>query len=190
MRCRMVTKRCHHEVRVLDGEEDDDEEGDDICDCEFSLAYGGRILLSQTKMRLKRGQRYGLCGPNGAGKTTLMKAIANGQVPLVHTCSTAFDRSRCYCLVHSRSIALEFDRSRCSRWYCAAILHCPAIADPHEGHRQQPGHPRPHTQYTELDRSRCHCAAVLLCTAISDPHERHRQRQRPGTPRPPTQYCP
>lgn len=125
----MVTKRCHHEVRVLDGEEDDDEEGDDICDCEFSLAYGGRILLSQTKMRLKRGQRYGLCGPNGAGKTTLMKAIANGQVPLVHTRSLAreLDCSRCYCLVHTRST--ELDRSRC---YCAAVLHCAAIGDPQE----------------------------------------------------------
>jgi elongation factor 3 len=65
---------------MLDGEADDDEEGEDLCDCEFSLAYGGRILLSNTKLRLKRGGRYGLCGPNGAGKTTLMKAIANGQV--------------------------------------------------------------------------------------------------------------
>jgi len=38
------------------------------------------ILLSNTKFRLTRGQRYGLCGPNGVGKTTLMRAIANGQV--------------------------------------------------------------------------------------------------------------
>lgn len=54
--------------------------GEDLCDCEFSLAYGGRILLSNATLRLKVGSRYGLCGPNGAGKTTLMKAIANGQV--------------------------------------------------------------------------------------------------------------
>lgn len=54
--------------------------GQDLCDCDFSLAYGGRILLSNATLRLKVGSRYGLCGPNGAGKTTLMKAIANGQV--------------------------------------------------------------------------------------------------------------
>jgi hypothetical protein len=54
--------------------------GEDLCDCDFSLAYGGRILLSNATLRLKVGSRYGLCGPNGAGKTTLMKAIANGQV--------------------------------------------------------------------------------------------------------------
>jgi hypothetical protein len=67
-------------VRLLDGGMSDDEEGEDLCNCEFSLAYGGRILLSGAKLRLKCGGRYGLCGPNGAGKTTLMKAIANGQV--------------------------------------------------------------------------------------------------------------
>ncbi|KAJ3115960.1 translational elongation factor EF-1 alpha [Phlyctochytrium bullatum] len=59
-------------------EEEDD--GELLCDCEFSLAYGGMILLNNTKMRLHRGARYGLCGPNGCGKTTLMRAIANGQV--------------------------------------------------------------------------------------------------------------
>ncbi|KAJ3217495.1 translational elongation factor EF-1 alpha [Dinochytrium kinnereticum] len=59
-------------------EEEDD--GEVLCDCEFSLAYGGMILLNNTKFRLYRGARYGLCGPNGCGKTTLMRAIANGQV--------------------------------------------------------------------------------------------------------------
>lgn len=77
---RSVLRRCQHDVRVLEGEGSDDEEGEDLCDCDFSLAYGGRILLSGAKLRLKKGGRYGLCGPNGAGKTTLMKAIANGQV--------------------------------------------------------------------------------------------------------------
>lgn len=59
-------------------EEDDD--GEDLCNCEFSLAYGAKILLNRTQLRLKRARRYGLCGPNGAGKSTLMRAIANGQV--------------------------------------------------------------------------------------------------------------
>ncbi|TPX61904.1 hypothetical protein PhCBS80983_g00784 [Powellomyces hirtus] len=67
-------------LRQKTGKEEDLEEGEELCNCEFSLAYGGMILLNNTKMRLVRGQRYGLCGPNGAGKSTLMRAIANGQL--------------------------------------------------------------------------------------------------------------
>jgi elongation factor 3 len=63
-----------------DAEEADDEEGEDLCNCTFNLAYGAKILLNQTHLRLKRGQRYGLCGPNGSGKSTLMRAINNEQV--------------------------------------------------------------------------------------------------------------
>ncbi|RAH41388.1 putative translation elongation factor eEF-3 [Aspergillus brunneoviolaceus CBS 621.78] len=58
----------------------DEEEGEDLCNCTFSLAYGAKILLNQTNLRLKRGQRYGLLGPNGTGKTTLMRAINNEQL--------------------------------------------------------------------------------------------------------------
>ncbi|KKK26660.1 hypothetical protein P175DRAFT_0486588 [Aspergillus ochraceoroseus IBT 24754] len=58
----------------------DEEEGEDLCNCTFSLAYGAKILLNQTALRLKRGQRYGLLGPNGSGKTTLMRAINNEQL--------------------------------------------------------------------------------------------------------------
>ncbi|KAF3908155.1 hypothetical protein AA313_de0200468 [Arthrobotrys entomopaga] len=60
--------------------EADDEEGEDLCNCTFNLAYGAKILLNQTHLRLKRGQRYGLCGPNGSGKSTLMRAINREQV--------------------------------------------------------------------------------------------------------------
>ena len=41
---------------------------------------GGKILLNNARLWLKRGRRYGLCGPNGCGKSTLMRAIANGQL--------------------------------------------------------------------------------------------------------------
>lgn len=41
---------------------------------------GGKILLNNARLHLKRGKRYGLCGPNGAGKSTLMRAISNGQL--------------------------------------------------------------------------------------------------------------
>lgn len=73
--------------------EDEDDEGEDLCNCEFSLAYGAKILLNKTQLRLKRGRRYGLCGPNGAGKSTLMRAIANGQVegfPSQDECRTIY----------------------------------------------------------------------------------------------------
>lgn len=63
-----------------DEAEPDEEEGEDLCNCTFNLAYGAKILLNQTHLRLKRGQRYGLLGPNGSGKTTLMRAINNEQV--------------------------------------------------------------------------------------------------------------
>uniref|UniRef100_A0A7S0S758 Chromo domain-containing protein n=1 Tax=Mantoniella antarctica TaxID=81844 RepID=A0A7S0S758_9CHLO len=58
----------------------EDEEGEDLCKCDFSLAYGALILLSNATLHMKKGKRYGLCGPNGCGKSTLMKAINNGQV--------------------------------------------------------------------------------------------------------------
>lgn len=61
------------------GDEDDDG-AEEVCDLRFNLAYGGKILLHQTKLRLLRGHRYGLVGQNGAGKTTLMTAITNGKL--------------------------------------------------------------------------------------------------------------
>jgi elongation factor 3 len=69
------------------------EPGEDLCDCEFSLAYGGKILLNSTRLNIKRGNRYGLIGPNGAGKSTLMRAIANGQLdgfPDAHEVCTVY----------------------------------------------------------------------------------------------------
>jgi elongation factor 3 len=51
-----------------------------LCDITFSLAYGTKLLLHNTHMRLVRGRRYGLLGRNGAGKSTLMRSIANGKV--------------------------------------------------------------------------------------------------------------
>ncbi|KAJ3414488.1 hypothetical protein HDV05_006490 [Chytridiales sp. JEL 0842] len=59
---------------------EEDDEGEEICNCDFSLAYGGMMLLNHTNLTLKRGRRYGLCGPNGAGKTTLMRSISLGKL--------------------------------------------------------------------------------------------------------------
>mmetsp|Transcript_27735 Transcript_27735/g.34290 ORF Transcript_27735/g.34290 Transcript_27735/m.34290 type:complete len:742 (-) Transcript_27735:131-2356(-) len=72
------------EAALSADEEDSDEEdefgGEELCNIRFSLAYGGKILLHQTKLRLRRGHRYALVGTNGAGKTTLMTAINNGKL--------------------------------------------------------------------------------------------------------------
>jgi elongation factor 3 len=68
-------------VTINDGPQgDDDEEGEDLCDTEFTLAYGTKILLHNARMRLKKGGKYGLLGQNDCGKTTLMRAIAEGSV--------------------------------------------------------------------------------------------------------------
>ncbi|KAG0206515.1 hypothetical protein BGX28_002045 [Mortierella sp. GBA30] len=68
--------------RKLNGEGsvEDNEEGEELCNIDFSLAYGGMMLLNHTKLKLHRGHRYGLCGPNGAGKSTLMRAISLGKL--------------------------------------------------------------------------------------------------------------
>ncbi|KAE8996216.1 Elongation factor 3 [Phytophthora fragariae] len=52
----------------------------DVCDLDFSLAYGGKILLRNARLRLTRGHRYGLIGQNGVGKTTLMRNLATGAI--------------------------------------------------------------------------------------------------------------
>ena len=77
-----INNYYHQEYRnALPGDNDDDlDQGEVLCDIEFSLAYGRMMLLNNTRLKLNRGMRYGLCGHNGAGKSTLLKAIANGKV--------------------------------------------------------------------------------------------------------------
>ncbi|CAK4032564.1 mRNA export factor elf1 [Lecanosticta acicola] len=60
-------------VQIEDGETE-------IVNANFSLGYGGMLLLSHTNLRLLKGHRYGLCGRNGAGKSTLMRSIANDKL--------------------------------------------------------------------------------------------------------------
>ncbi|QID87757.1 Translation elongation factor EF-3 [Saccharomyces pastorianus] len=86
-------KRAVDNIPVGPNFQDEEDEGEDLCNCEFSLAYGAKILLNKTQLRLKRGRRYGLCGPNGAGKSTLMRSVANGQVdgfPTQDECRTVY----------------------------------------------------------------------------------------------------
>ncbi|KAG7291393.1 hypothetical protein NEMBOFW57_001411 [Staphylotrichum longicolle] len=67
----------HRKYGVPEKEDDGEIE---IVNADFSLAYGGMLLLSHTNLRLLKGHRYGLCGRNGAGKSTLMKSIAAGKL--------------------------------------------------------------------------------------------------------------
>jgi elongation factor 3 len=71
---------CKEMVKVLLSADDDDDDAEELCNCNFTLAYGTKILLHNTQMRLKRGHKYGLLGGNDSGKTTLMRSIANGSV--------------------------------------------------------------------------------------------------------------
>ncbi|TPX20259.1 hypothetical protein DIZ76_016147 [Coccidioides immitis] len=59
-------------------QEDDGEV--EIVNADFSLGYGGRLLLSHANLRLLKGHRYGLCGRNGVGKSTLMRSISEGKL--------------------------------------------------------------------------------------------------------------
>lgn len=54
----------------VSSDEEDAFGGEQITDIRFSLAYGGKILLHQTKLRLRRGHVYALVGQNGVGKTS------------------------------------------------------------------------------------------------------------------------
>lgn len=59
---------------------EDNEEGENIYQGKFSLAYGSMTLLTDAYLHLKRNRFYGLLGPNNCGKTTLMRAIGNEKV--------------------------------------------------------------------------------------------------------------
>ena len=78
--CNNVYNLCMKESIPMEEAEDNDEEGEDLCNCQFTLGYAAKVLLSNTRLHLKRGKRYGLCGPNDCGKSTLMRSIANGQL--------------------------------------------------------------------------------------------------------------
>lgn len=73
---------CKELAKVTEDAENEEEDDGaaELCNCQFTLAYGTKILLHNTTMRLKKGHKYGLLGGNDSGKTTLMRSIANGSV--------------------------------------------------------------------------------------------------------------
>ncbi|VEU36187.1 unnamed protein product [Pseudo-nitzschia multistriata] len=76
----LVAKEVLGEDDESYGDDDDDDEHEEVCNLRFNLAYGGKILLRESKLRLLRGRRYAIVGGNGVGKTTLMNAINNGKL--------------------------------------------------------------------------------------------------------------
>jgi ATPase subunit of ABC transporter with duplicated ATPase domains len=60
--------------------DEEDVDGGNLCNFTFSLAFGGKILLQNSVLRLGKGRRYGIMGKNGAGKTTLLTNIGTGNI--------------------------------------------------------------------------------------------------------------
>jgi len=58
--CKQVYTKCYKQCVPKETQEDEQDEGEDLCNCEFSLGYGAKILLNNTRLHLKRGKRYGL----------------------------------------------------------------------------------------------------------------------------------
>jgi len=48
----------------------------------FSLMVGGNLLVTDCRLELSQGHRYGLIGDNGTGKSNILAAIAQKEVPL------------------------------------------------------------------------------------------------------------
>ena len=71
---------CSLNFKAQEVVDEDDDDAEILCDCKFTLAYGNKILLHNTNLKLKRGKKYGLLGGNDCGKTTLMRAITNEQI--------------------------------------------------------------------------------------------------------------
>ena len=44
---------------------------------DLTKTIGGKTLISNVNMHVKKGEIYGFLGPNGAGKTTVMKLLTS-----------------------------------------------------------------------------------------------------------------
>jgi len=57
-------------------------DGKDIQLIGCTITFHGTELLSETKIELNTGRRYGLIGANGCGKSNLLEAIGNREFPI------------------------------------------------------------------------------------------------------------
>ena len=74
LECKEMVKEIPHKV-------DDDDNAEELCNCKFTLAYGTKILLHNTHMRLKRGAKYGLLGGNDSGEFIGSRTILELYIP-------------------------------------------------------------------------------------------------------------
>jgi len=78
--CKATGKKYNKASGLVMEEDESDKDLEQLCDLNFSLAYGSNILLNQAHLKLRRGRRYGVIAGKSAGKTTLLRAIANYQI--------------------------------------------------------------------------------------------------------------
>lgn len=81
------------ESRIEKEVEEIDDGAEVFCDLPFGLAYGNKVLLRKTKLKLLRGHRYGLLGQNDSGKTSLLRALADYKIdgfPTADVCRCIF----------------------------------------------------------------------------------------------------
>ena len=95
---------------------DDEEEGEDLCNCTFSLAYGAKILLNTATLRLKRGHRYGLFGRDGSGQVCICSScvVEPRGVYIVRVC-TDYAQARHHQIPRGSSHLLHGARYRWNR---------------------------------------------------------------------------
>lgn len=63
-----------------DGSDTDEDEAPFVNVDPLHVAYGAKMILNRTVLRLYAGRKYAILGRNGAGKSTLLRKIANAEV--------------------------------------------------------------------------------------------------------------
>jgi ATP-binding cassette subfamily F protein 2 len=70
------------ETAVVTGVLASQEQARDVKIEQFSMSVYGKEFISDTKLELNFGRRYGLIGQNGSGKSTMLAAIAAREIPI------------------------------------------------------------------------------------------------------------
>ncbi|KAA6394020.1 MAG: putative ABC transporter F family member 3, partial [Streblomastix strix] len=74
-----------HDVVIVKPQHGDHSTIDEIRISDFSMSFGGKVLLDNANIFLQKQHRYGLIGRNGVGKSTLLRHIARGSFNLINS---------------------------------------------------------------------------------------------------------